>query len=331
MDDKSIYGTFKEDLYMKNNQVQNYDVIIPVDRKNSIFVQNVIKYIRLNLPEANDIYIIANESLFKCLRRRIDNRCMLIDENKMLPGLSFSDVRRYLVHNGMASINVVGWYFQQFLKFGFAFTSYCKGYYLSWDSDTLPLSHIRFFENGKPLFTLKKEYHPPYFVTLQRLIGLEKTSRYSFIAEHMVFNREIVLKLIEKMEQSQVKGGNWVEKCINACDFNGPGPYFSEFETYGTFCLVHYPNSYGSQFLNTFRSAALIRGRYINDWIIERLAMDVDIASFEVYDAIFPYDFEKRKYLLARKLRRLRSSSFEENLKLIWERVKEKIRCNDKD
>ena len=65
---------------------------------------------------------------------------------------------------------------------------------------------------------------------------------------------------------------------------------------------------------------------YINDINIERLAMDVDIASFEIYDAIFPYDFEKRKYLLARKIRRLCSSSFKDNVKLICENISRKMR-----
>lgn len=316
----------QEPMRSLDNQKKSYDVIIPVDKKNSKFVKNVVKYIRLNLPEANCIYLIANESLFKCLGGGVDNRCILIDENKMIPELNFSDVHHYLLNNGMLNINTVGWYFQQFLKFGFAFTSYCKEYYLSWDADTLPLSHIHFFENNKPLFTLKKEYHPPYFETLHRLIGLGKAAKYSFVAEHMMFNQKIVHELIEEIKQSKVKGDNWVEKCINACDFNSTSGHFSEFETYGTYCLVYYPEFYGTQFLNTFRSAALIRGRYINDFIIERLAMDVDIASFEIYDAIFPYDFEKRKYLLARKIRRLCSSSFKDNVKLICENISRKMR-----
>ena len=68
-----------------DNQKKSYDVIIPVDKKNSKFVKNVVKYIRLNLPEANYIYLIANETLFKCLGGGVDNRCILIDENKMIP------------------------------------------------------------------------------------------------------------------------------------------------------------------------------------------------------------------------------------------------------
>ena len=107
----------QEPMRSLDNQKKSYDVIIPVDKKNSKFVKNVVKYIRLNLPEANYIYLIANETLFKCLGGGVDNRCILIDENKMIPELNFSDVHHYLLNNGMLNINTVGWYFQQFLKF----------------------------------------------------------------------------------------------------------------------------------------------------------------------------------------------------------------------
>ena len=66
-----------------------------------------------------------------------DDDWQLIDENTMVAGLSFSEVFGYLKKKGCDSVNKVGWYFQQFLKLAFALTSYCKGYYLTWDSDTL--------------------------------------------------------------------------------------------------------------------------------------------------------------------------------------------------
>ena len=61
----------QEPMRSLDNQKKSYDVIIPVDKKNSKFVKNVVKYIRLNLPEANYIYLIANETLFQCKKRFI--------------------------------------------------------------------------------------------------------------------------------------------------------------------------------------------------------------------------------------------------------------------
>ncbi|MEI3192244.1 MAG: DUF6492 family protein [Lachnospiraceae bacterium] len=54
-----------------------------------------------------------------------------------------------------------GWYFQQFLKFGYA--QVCEDeYYIVWDSDTVPLHPISHFQDGKPVFTKKEEMEPPY-------------------------------------------------------------------------------------------------------------------------------------------------------------------------
>ena len=148
----------------KQNEAQCYDIVIPINKRNVNFVGRVIKHIRLNLLECENIYLISKKTLFSKLGKSIDGKCVLIDEDRMIPGLCYDSVHRYMIEAGCLDINRVGWYFQQLLKLGFASTSYCKKYYLTWDSDTLPLSHLRFFENGKPLFTSKKEFHQPYFI-----------------------------------------------------------------------------------------------------------------------------------------------------------------------
>ena len=40
---------------------------------------------------------------------------------------------------------------------------------------------IEFEENGKLLFTAKKEYHEEYFITMNKLLGLKKIKSYSFV------------------------------------------------------------------------------------------------------------------------------------------------------
>ena len=90
---------------------------------------------------------------------------------------------------------------------------------------------------------------------------------------------------------------------INSCDFvNDKYNLFSEFETYGTFCTVNYPDLYIPRQLNTFRGAGLIRGRHINSFIIDKLSMDLDIASFEESHAMFPWNLQ---YLLRKYFKKL--------------------------
>ena len=89
---------------------------------------------------------------------------------------------------------------------------------LSWDSDTIPLNNISFFKDGKPLFTMKQEYNKPYFDTLKKILNLEKSVDFSFIAEHMMFNKDIMNEMLNKINLSKVHGQDWIEKILNACD-----------------------------------------------------------------------------------------------------------------
>ena len=147
-----------------------------------------------------------------------------------------------------------GWYFQQFLKLGFALSEYAKEYYLTWDADTIPLRHIDMFDaEGKPYFAMKTEYHKPYFDTMKRLLGINKIVPFSFIAEHMMFKVSLVKELISIIDNTQIEDSTWFEKVINATDFEAAkcSEMFSEFETYGTYCMNCYPDAYSYHKLNT--------------------------------------------------------------------------------
>ena len=216
----------------------------------------------------------------------------ILDENALVPELNFGIVAECMKKKGAGKEDRVGWYFQQLLKFAFAKSQYAKEYYLTWDADTIPLTPISFFDGETPLFTKKIEHHKPYFVTLNRILGFGKLVDFSFIAEHMIFKVPIVKEMLDAIAVYPTsEGNNWVEKIMFACHFApGQGPYFSEFETFGNYCVKYHPSLYQVRQLNTFRSAGMIRGRHINEKLLDRLAFDLNIASFEAFDALFPYN-----------------------------------------
>ncbi len=241
------------------------------------------------------IYVITSLVNFRNLETSISKyNIVLLDENNMCPGLSYTSVDKIMKSKGVYTRT--GWHFQQFLKMGFALSKFAGEYYLSWDADTLALSSISFFDKEeKPLFTMKKEFHKPYFDTMRKLIGLYKTADFSFIAEHMMFKTSYMKELLSAIEHSNNQGNSWYEKILNASvDLLYPG--FSEFETYGTYVLVNHPGSYGTQLLSTFRGAGMIKGRWIDDKSIEQLAYDFDTASFEMFsNPPFPYNLPNIK------------------------------------
>lgn len=267
----------------------NYDVIIPVAAKDISFVPRVIKYIRKNLYGVDNIYIITNKSNFsKTLLKNHD--CILLDEDSLLPGLYFLKTKE-LLEKLNKNISV-GWYFQQFLKYAFGLSEYATKYYLSWDADTLPLREIRFFDQKeKPLFTKKYEYNENYFITIKKLLNIKRQVEFSFIAEHMLFDPAIIKELITKIEESSVFGNCWYEKIINAGNYEINFFTFSEFETYGNYVMVFYPDKYSFRQLNTFRRGGYIQGRNISDEKLIRIGFDTDTISFELQDEpLFPYN-----------------------------------------
>lgn len=214
-----------------------------------------------------------------------------MDENGLLENLSFDCVKNNLVNHG-APAKRTGWFLQQFIKLGFALSESCDtDYYLSWDADTLPLRNIEFFtSDGKPIFTKKKEHNQAYFDTLSKILELGEYADFSYIAEHMMFNKNVMKEMLGDIEKSPIYGDSWYEKIINATDPTNVNS-FSEFETYGNFCLNHYPNMYATQVLNTFRKAGYIAGRFISDRKLNYMSFDLDTASFELGD--YPCGIEK--------------------------------------
>ncbi len=276
----------------------SFDVVIPVSKGDVTFMYRVLAQLQRNLigTGMDYIYILTAKSNFKQLSytQKMGN-IRLIDENSLLQGLSLNSVREYIKSQGATNLKRTGWYLQQLLKYAFAQTKYAQEYYLTWDADTLLLKPIEFFKDGHPMFTKKTEYHEPYFQTMNRLIGVGKTADYSFIAEHMMFCTKIVNELTDDiMANATLKGNTWVEKILSACNFSqNKNSLFSEFETYGTYCIVRHAGLYDTQNLNTFRYGGLVRGRNINTNLLLALKFDHHTASFELTDckeAPFPYN-----------------------------------------
>lgn len=124
------------------------DIIISLATKDFQIVKKVVRYCRLYLQtEEESIFLITkieNKIFFQHSWIK-QNHVTLIDEDNMIPGLSFAKVKEYLeVHFQKGTHIYPGWYLQQFLKMGFALTPYAGKEYLIWDSDTIPLHKLCF-------------------------------------------------------------------------------------------------------------------------------------------------------------------------------------------
>lgn len=284
-----------------------YNIIIPVIFRDFSFLRKTIKYVLNNL-EPKTLYIITDIRFQRFLPKEVlyNKRCVVIDENELLDGLSIEYLRALFKKLGRTKM-WAGWYFQQFLKMAFSLSDYCDtDYYLSWDSDTIPLRKIDFFdENGKPFFTMKTEFHAPYFVALEKLLGINHFNSRSYISENMLFNKSVMIELINRIQSNnELLGTVWFEKIVYALEPEYVSPMgFSEFETYGNYCYNVHPNLYVERTLPSLRAGGLIQGRFISDRILRQLGFDQAIASFEIYDRP-PFPWGKLSYWYARWQRR---------------------------
>lgn len=262
------------------------DIIICLASKDFKIVKKVVRNCRMYLQQPEEhLYLITNiqnkvffsESWLKA------NNTSIIDEDTMIEGMTFGSVKKMLqAHFKEGTCVYPGWYLQQFLKMGFALTPYAKEEYLIWDSDTIPLHKLDFKKNGKFQLTVKTENHQPYFCTTEKLLGYGKLYDRSFIAEHMPISTSVMRELIEKMQASSVEGKYWFEKIINATSGTDEQA-FSEFETYGNYCVKYHPDLFETRPLITMRTAGLLFGRGVTKSQLNLLhRMEYDTASFEL-------------------------------------------------
>ena len=257
------------------------DIVIYIAFKEILFFNKNISFIKENINPDN-IYIITDSRNFKFIKK--DNKITLINENKLVENLNLY-ILSQLIDNHLINKRY-GWYYQQMLKLGFALSKYAKEEYLVWDADTVPFNKLEFKRNGKALILPKKEYHKPYFDTINNLFYAPLKANYSFISEHMLFNVAIVKEMLNLIEKNT--GKIWYRACIEAINKDAKNG-FSEFETYGTYCLNYHPEIFDTRHLNTFRYCGKIYGIFASVNNIRNLSKELDTGSFEVYD--FPRSF----------------------------------------
>lgn len=259
-----------------------FDLVIPVGGKDCFFLRRNLSVLKQYL-HPDKIFIITKKCYFVYFIH-LSEHVELIDEDQIIHQVNFQKVSTYLCNVNM-SMNSTGWYLQQFLKMGFALSCHAKKkFYLSWDADTIPLKEIFFFDVvGKPYFTMKDEYHTPYFDTIWKIFGIEKNVKESFISENMLFDVEIMKEIVLKIENSDVKGENWCEKIINSLPMNEKNG-FSEFETYGTYVMNYYPQKYALRTLSSFRECGIEYSRLLVKRNFNSLSRKYAIISLENKD-----------------------------------------------
>ncbi len=267
----------------------NYDVLIVVAEKDCKRINKL--YCRVwEYLNCKKLIFIGNRAVGEMTKELDNSNVGWLDEDSILP---FNEVHT-IMKKCLAPVlqgqelprGITGWYYQQFLKMQYAYI--CEDdYYMTWDGDTVPCRMVNMFkeDTGEPFFDLKTELKKEYFDTMGRLIpGMHKVIEKSFISEHMLFRKDLMKYLINRIESNKdFEGKTFWEKILYSIpvDLVQEG-VFSEFETYGTYVALTNPMAYRLREWHSFRlGAEFFDPNTISDGDFEWLGRDFDAISFE--------------------------------------------------
>jgi hypothetical protein len=208
-----------------------FDIVIPVGPSDIGFIWDHIHRNKQNIIGHRNIYIVTKDTSAIDMKFQTiaNNHGYILVDEAIFP-FRMADVIAY--HNGVNWRN--GWYLQQLIKLyaGYVIPDILPTY-LVVDADTVFLKPTTFIgPDGKFLFNVGSEYHPPYFAHMESLHPtLKKYIRASGICHHMIFNRDYVQKMMKMVEDHHNTGQEfWKIFLQKVTDIMGSGA--SEYEMY---------------------------------------------------------------------------------------------------
>jgi len=170
--------------------MQQLDVVIPLGPKDEDMINRCIRSVREHVVGVRNIYVIS--------KKTIDvSGAAFINENV------FPFSYEYVLSK--TSETKAGWYLQQLLKFyAPLFITNILENVLIVDADTVFNKRTKFLDNGKQLYDRVMEpSHQPY---LDHMLKLHPSftqwkKNTSGITNVMLFNRKILIELIERVEE----------------------------------------------------------------------------------------------------------------------------------
>ena len=264
------------------------DIVIPIVKVDVPTFRNNLPFLLKYLPVKRIILIGAKE--IEPLIRDLED-VYFQDENAIIPNLTLNKVKQ-IKKDLSGTDRRSGWYYQQFLKMAYAFVC-SDDYYLIWDSDTIPIKQMSFFDkdSGKPFLDYRDyvKYDECFFVTQNLLFPneyLKKTLKWSFICEHLLVDSSIMRNLLNDLTNEGTAGKMTFYENImhviprNVINLSG----FSEFETYAAYVLKEYPNSYILRRWNNLRNAGIYIGHDISELHTKWIAECYDVISVEDFN-----------------------------------------------
>ena len=243
---------------IENNQ---FDIVIPAHSKDKKILQYCIKYACKNIIGARNIIVISKENL-------IDNKLIIWAKslNRKLEIYWFDEAKFPFSYQELCQIKGykdIGWYYQQLLKIYSVITiDNILDNILILDSDTVFYQRTQFFnKNFLPLYNISKDknldksiFHQESLQHIKMLLPELKNIinpeifNISAVCHHMIFQRHIIIDLINKVEDSYHQKNQQKKSFYEIFLITGKGNV-SEYNLYFYFINLYYQNKFETRLL----------------------------------------------------------------------------------
>lgn len=205
---------------------EEIDVFMPTIEKDlemlELSVMSIRKY---SLNPIKDIYIVGPKKSKKIKELSDRLSCKFINEEDVL---SFKKEDINYFYKGYSRN---GWVYKMLLNL--YSDEVCKSKnILILDSDTIFIYPQLFIYKGRPIFNLSDEFHAPYYIANERILGIKHKSSRSFITHYMLFDRTALKKMRKYIENKH--HDKWYSVIIDNI-YRRSGSGFADYEIYGDF------------------------------------------------------------------------------------------------
>ena len=225
-------------------------VLMPLAVKDLARAHVALGALREHLLHPIERVVVPGQKSAEIARFCADHGAVYVDETEVLP-------RAVLDLDYTArGYNLNGWMRQQILKL--TAPSYAgAGDFAVFDSDTVLLRGVSFFEGARQILFTADEYVGDYHAMNERLLGPLPRQPRSFVAHFMLFQADVLAELTRAVEARQ--GCSLTEAVLKNLDRSTVSG-LSEYELYGNFLMHTRPDAACARYWYNVKAKSLRPG-----------------------------------------------------------------------
>lgn len=224
------------------------DVVIACVEKDLPILKFCVQAARLFVEDGVDrIFVVCppSEAIEAVARAQ---GCEVVHESDVIA------LKRQDVHCVVQGVDRSGWIYKQIVNLAADGIS-SREHILILDADTVLIRPHRFLFHDKVTYFVSDELHPAYYEAYRKLLKMPWRFPLSFVSHYMLFERRRLESL--RAAITRENGCAWYDAILDVGRTATDPSFFAEYETYGNYCLFHYPDDILIQYWNNL---AMSRG-----------------------------------------------------------------------